>query len=416
MLELILMLTAQKTEPITLALTQEPSSAITYTIEGEGFFRLEAEGEILYAKEVSIHVKKGKLVNETGLSFTPPVHVPSGAREIRISEYGYVYADINGKPKTLSQLVLARFSENTPFVQEGSLLKTSVRPTLGHPKMNGFGAVVPKQVPVLQANSHLQADTFTAPAKPTVSSYTPPLHNSNPPTHTPEESLAYTHIKVNPLSTVRGKEILLGAIAEITGPLAEKLRDLSLGPTPAIGTSRLITEITLQSALRSAKLSHLPISWEVPPKASVRRATRTLSGQEMESLAREWLQKNSYEPSQWRLSAPIPDRVIPDEEFTLTIERKQETETSLVLTLQVKNGEEILTTKQIAFLKTPPQTPSVKVGDRVRVIVLSGLVVVEAHGTVKSVGKRGEVTVALDDTGAILTGKIKPDGSVEVKL
>jgi hypothetical protein len=52
----------------------------------------------------------------------------------------------------------------------------------------------------------------------------------------------------------------------------------------------------------------------------------------------------------------------------------------------------------------------------VRVLVKSGLVVVEAQGVVKSVSKEGDVTVALDETGAILTGKLQADGSVEVKL
>lgn len=418
MLELLLILNVPKTQP-ALFTQRDETPVPVYVVEGEGFFRLEGDGEIVYAKEFSPHVKNGKLVNETGLPLTPPVHVPPGARDIRISEYGYVYAVINGKPKTLSQLVLAKFPENTSFSPEGSLFKTDARPTLGHPKTEGFGAVIKKEVtkkekPADPTSPSAQTDVSNAFVKPIT-----PLTDLSAPANSepkPPAPLSPTHIKVNPLSLVRGKEVRLGAVAEITGPLSEKLREISLGPTPAIGTSRLITEVTLQSALRSAKLSDLPISWEVPPKAVVRRATRTLTGQEMEGLTREWLKENSYEPTQWRLSSPIPDRVIPDEEFTLNIERKQETQTSLILTLQIKNSEGILFTKQIAFLKAPPKEPNVKVGDRVRVLVKSGLVVVEAQGVVKSVSKEGDVTVALDETGAILTGKLQADGSVEVKL
>ncbi|MCL6623415.1 MAG: hypothetical protein K6T17_02205 [Fimbriimonadales bacterium] len=413
MLELLLILNVPKTEPALFPQGDETQAPL-YAIEGEGFFRLEGDGEIVYTKEFSPDVKNGKLVNETGLPLTPPVHVPPGARVIRISEYGYVYAVINGKPKTLSQLVLAKFPENTSFSQMGSLFKTDARPTLGHPKTEGFGAVIKKEKPADPTSHFAQTDVSNAFVKPLT-----PLADSSAPANSepkPPAPLSPTHIKVKPLSVVRGKEVRLGAIAEITGPLTDKLSEISLGPTPALGTSRLITEVTLQSALRSAKLSDLPISWEVPPKAVVRRATRTLTGQEMEGFAREWLKENSYEPSQWRLSSPIPDRVIPDEEFTLNIERKQETQTSLILTLQIKNSEGILFTKQIAFLKAPLKEPTIKVGDRVRVLVKSGLVVVEAQGVVKSLSKEGDVTVVLDETGAILIGKLQADGSVEVKL
>lgn len=409
MLEILLI----QIQNIKLAIppSHEDEQLSHYVVEGDGFFRLERDGEIVYAKEFSPRVKGGKLVNETGLPLSPPVHVPPRAQEIQISEYGYVYANINGNPKTLSQLVLAKFPENTPFLQEGTLIKIKAKPTLGHPKADGFGAVIKKGKPTPYITPPLQTDIDTATVK------TNTKHSAiqtSPPSLNP--SLPYTYIKVKPFSTVRGNEIRLGAVAEIQGPLSEKLQEISLGPTPAIGTSRLITEVTLQSALRSAKLSDLPISWEVPPKASVRRATRTLAGKEIEEFARKWLQENSYEPSEWRLSSPITDRVIPDEEFTVSVERKQETETSLILTLQFKNSEEVFLTKQVALLKSSPRAPSLKIGDRVRVLVQSGLVTVETHGTVKFVGKNGEVTVEIDETKAIFSGKLQPNGTVEVKL
>src|ERR1700748_81445 len=87
-----------------------------------------------------------------------------------------------------------------------------------------------------------------------------------------------THIIISPRSYATTETLTLAGIARIDGDdvhLVERLRRVSLGYSPVVGTSRTITRDEILSAVESAGIEMAKIDLSMPPKVNVERASQT---------------------------------------------------------------------------------------------------------------------------------------------
>ncbi|MCH8274234.1 MAG: flagella basal body P-ring formation protein FlgA [Armatimonadetes bacterium] len=368
----------------------------TYEIQGDGYFRLERNDEIVYVQDGAFNVKDGLLLHRTGWPLTPPIRVPKGATDVSIAPDGFVTATIPSGRKTISQIVLAKFSPGSGLVKHDGVWLAPAKPRLGNPGDAGFGVVA--LLGEQRRVDRFQRDTWVAPQAQL------------------SRATGETLVSVRSLTEVTKSTIRLDDIAGITGPLASTLKNVDLGPAPRIGADRVVTAVTVQSALRSAGITQKGVRIAVPDRAVVRRASRVVMPAEVEAFAKAWIEANIAEIGPVTLNTRLTERRIVAGDLTMRVTGKRDTGKSLILTIEGTVGGDRQFLKQVVFNKTAAAALTVKPGQRVRVVIRSNGVVVETFGKVRSVGAGGQVTVSIEDSKAVLSGFLQPDGSVEVKI
>lgn len=228
-------------------------------------------------------------------------------------------------------------------------------------------------------------------------------------------------VVIRPLTEVETKTISLAQIADIAGPdsLRTRLAAVSLGITPRVGSDRVITPITVQSALRAAGIDIATVHVSGPQAAKVRRATRVLPPVELTSFATGWIEANLPDAGPIRQTSPARDLTIASGETKFLVTHSSESPKNVIVTIQILVDGDSQTSQQLVFAKGevegPASIPALKPNQVVRVVLVSGEVAVEVFGQVKGVsGSRA--TVFIPDTKATLSGEIQADGSVEVRL
>ena len=345
-----------------------------YGIDGPGYFRFERGDQIIYSRNGSFKVEKGLLVNGSGLSISPPVHVPGGTTDLRIAPNGFVIAQTLNGIKTVSRILLATFSE-------GAL-------RLGHPGESGFGLIA-------------ESSTGTNAQKPV---------NTLPIT-----------IRIRELTVISGHIFTVGEVAAVEGPvaLATRIKGIEIGPTPKAGSDRLITAVTIQSALRSAGIDLTRISITASARNLVRRATRVMPPSEITAFAQDWIR--IYYPG-FGAVTPVTQprsRTIADGELEFRVTSHRDTGASIVISIEATVSGERQFLTQIVLNKGAGGGGGVlvKANQIVRVKLISNGVVVEAEGRTRSKASAGEsVTVYIAETKATLVGILTADGIVEVRL
>ena len=78
-------------------------------------------------------------------------------------------------------------------------------------------------------------------------------------------------------ATATGQVIRLGDIALLEGPATAALGDLTLGPAPGAGESRMLEGARVLDALRRAGADFAEITYTIPPVIRVRRASQEVS-------------------------------------------------------------------------------------------------------------------------------------------
>lgn len=350
-----------------------------YFIEGAGFFPLEKNGEIVYVKEGNFTFKGLAVVHESELMLYPTIKVPTGTSAISIASNGDVIAHVGNNDRKIGKILLAVFPDTCVMIEEGGIWKSSIKPKFEIPGVNGCGKI-------LKRNTQVRNNK-------TVS------------------------IRVKSLTEISGKTISLGEIALVEGQksLVDKINAVSLGASPEIGNERLITTVTIQNALQSAKIPVESVEIIVPSRAIVRRCARIVSGEEIEQFARGWIQEKFPTLQNLELVQKPSARKVADGELRLRVSYHKETERSLVLSVEASLDGEKQFVQQLVFNK-PNRKPDVKPGAIVNVVLQSNGITVETTGKVKSVNEKGQVTVTIESTKAIVTGTLRHDGVVEVKV
>jgi len=351
----------------------------TYFIEGAGFFPLEKNGEIVYVREGTFAWKGLAVVHENGLMIHPRISVPKETSAISIAPNGDVLAHVGKHEMNIGKIYLAVFPDGCVMVQEGGVWRSSAKPKFEIPGENGCGKILRRNVQIRTKKA--------------------------------------ASIRVKPLSEIPGKTISLKEIADVEGEknLADRIEAISIGPSPDVGTERLVTTITIQNALQSAKIPLDCVEISVPPRAIVKRCARIVSGEEIEQFAREWIMVHYPALQNLELVQKPSIRKIADGDLRFRVSYHKETERSLVLSIEASLDGEKKFIQQLVFNKANPRA-DIKPGTTVNVVLVSNGITVEAIGKVKSVNDNGQVTVTIESTKANVTGTLRSDGVVEVKL
>lgn len=362
----------------------------TYEVIG-GYFRLESERGVHYCKSGSFIVKDGYLVHEkSGLRLTPPIRVERASTRIHLSEDGFVATVLENQRTILGRLVVASFEKDTFHSSE--VFQTNTAPRIGNPKGKGFEKV-----------------------------FVHARHSDSAILHFPSQA----KILVREMSEVSTPSFTIGQIANIeaSASLAASIREIEIGISPRVSADRALSKATIQGALRKANFSLDNVEIVLPERAIVRRESRLLHSEELEAFAKKWLSDQSIDPETLSLNNAVISRKVPVGDLEMRVRTYREANRSHVVTIEgVMNGESLFVT-QLVFVSTSKtnttasQIITLKSGDIVRVLVVSNGLTVETMGRVRRSAGVGEtVVVTINDTKADLTGVVRSDGTVEVKL
>jgi hypothetical protein len=146
-----------------------------------------------------------------------------------------------------------------------------------------------------------------------------------------------------------------------------------------------------------------------------------LKGEEIWSAARRWIANELPALSSGVLITPIAERSVPLGDIEYAFKSISETTKSVILAVDAKIGSERLFSQQLVINKAAAANVTnvpitARVGDMVRVELISGAISVEVTGRITWVGTDGHVKVVVEPTRAELIGSLKSDGSVEVNL
>lgn len=360
------------------------STTWSLQIEGEGYFRLESDDRIVYVREGNFMVRDGLLVHESGHSLTPPIRVPSGAEgSLRFLPDGKVVTAIGGKETTLGALVLAKFDAPIASGADG-IARTTQRPRLGEPGKAGFGVI-----------------------------------HMNRPRSASSADLAYgfvLHAEVE----ISNNEIRIGDVARVVAdqPRADAISRIVIAPAPAPGSLRAVTPVTIQGVLRAAGFDLRGVWFDGAPRCTVKRKSRVVPAEEIERFALVWTSENLPGVAVTGASAATRrDFLAAEGEIQFLVLASRDLSDTVVLSIEARVGEERQFSTQVVLEKgkSTPNLPTVRVGQTVRVTIVSNGVSVTTSGRVKVVSG-DQVTVYIEETRATVTGKIQEDGTVEVRL
>jgi hypothetical protein len=360
------------------------STSWSLHIEGEGYFRLESAEGIVYVREGNFTVRGGLLVHESGYPLTPPIRVAGDVEDsLSFTPDGKVIARFDNGNKAIGAIVLARF--DSPISSNaGGIIRTTQRPRLGEPGERGFGVV--------------RFDRATASLD--------------------KGELLYGFV-LNEEVELSGAEVRIGDVARVVAdePRADAISRMVIGPAPAPGSFRVVTPITIQGVLRAAGFDLRGVWFDGAERCTVKRKSRIVPAAEVEGFATKWAEENL--PTIGKLSPRglKRDFVAAEGEIEYLVLASRELSDTVVLSLEARVGDERQFSTQVVLEKgkTVANAPTVRIGQTVRVTIVSNGISVTTSGRVKTVSGN-LVTVYIEETRATVTGEIQEDGTVEVRL
>lgn len=364
----------------------------SYEVVGEGYIRLQFGEEFAYIRGGNFITKDGAVVHTSGWRLTPPVYVPQDATSVYVLANGHVKASTPVGEKAIGLLTLALFPSGTKFQERSGLLFTSEKPKFAIPNTNGGGSI----------RKATEAKTNVSEHKNRV------VPNSGKP-----------RIELDSIIEVRSTVLTLAEIAKISaeGNWKMRLEKVSLGASPKVGNDRICTLVTIHSALRASGIDVNAVDIHMPERVIVKRASRIVSAQEFTKYASEQLQEKGIPENEYQLQTNVTERRIADGDISFKTLYFKESDTNIVITIECSVQNERQFSQQLVFVRnTVANLNALKTGQVVPVVLVSNAVTVTTQGVIRSISSDGTITVLISETKAILTGKYKQDGTVEVKL
>ena len=353
-----------------------PPPTLTVSVDGEGQLRFAQGNALVYARRATLHAANGVLVDASGLPLAPKVAV-TGA--FRISLDGTITS--NGA--VAGRIVLARVAGG--------------KATLMNPG-EGLAGVIRVSAPVVKA---------TAP-KPLS-----PKPNTVKPIAATTMKAGRIVITVRAESQLEGERILLGGIARIEAPasLCDRLAAIDIGALPPIGATRTIGASYVRALLRGAGLKADAFDLIIPVGATAARNGVTIETQTILDEAQGAAE--GYVPNPLRRIAPI---TVPLGELQLTTSAPAKTiGGAMAVTVTATVDGKVVGTRVVPLV-LDPNVPTVRVGDSVRLRLISGGATIELPSKVKVAGRQGSDITVVTSTGSIHTGRLLPNSLVEVRL
>ena len=368
--------------------------ALTLHVDGPGCLRFTKDGRMLYAKSAELTVVDGRLAEKGGARVVPTILVGTSTATLNVDLDGTVSAD----GRLVGRLVLAVFATD-PVSNEG-LFNSPVRPTLANPGEGECG--------VVRSGSEGRVKVYGSPEP-------VPSVRPEPAANVTKVAPGRILVLLRDRSEVDTTTFTLGQIAEITseGGLEEKIKGSEVGDTPPIGIERIVDRNRILARIKALGVDPTTVDLGGPERARVVRKGQQLTHDRFVEAAVRGAEMRGLVAME--SAAPGPVMTVPIGELELVCESvgAGSGETSVTVGVYV-DGRRF--NSRTVKLKSHAAITRVKVGSTVTVHVTRGRLSIEAKGKVTKVdATSGLVTVQVADTGAVLTGSVRPDGSIEVK-
>lgn len=355
------------------------AATLSLSVEGVGYLRFTVEGRTVYARSANLVVADGRLSHESGAPLAPVITMAS-MDGVAIEPDGTVRAS----GRAVGRLVLAELEGEPVRQTEHGLLVFSVRARIGMPGTNGFGLLktgAPPEVTVRESAATNREPVQSAP----------------------------TLVKFAAETSVQTEEFTVGQLAEAPA----QLRPVVLGKTPPFGVPRMIDRVFIEAKIRQAGLDPSQFRLQIPSRVTVTRAGQSVEHSRFVTAAMAAAaNRGTVEPAGQPTSQPM---VVPAGVVELIAESVTGSGNEVNVTVAAVIDGERFNARTIKLRTVAPST-TVRSGQTVSVRIQAGGVVVTAKGRVASVDQRtGIVTVKIETTGAVLTGTVAADGTVEVK-
>jgi len=200
-------------------------------------------------------------------------------------------------------------------------------------------------------------------------------------------------------------------------PRADAISRMVIGPAPAAGSLRVVTPVTIQGVLRAAGFDLRGVWFDGAARCTVKRKSRVVPAAEVEGFAAKWAVENLPNIGKVSPRGLGRDFVAAEGEDDFLVLARRELSDTVVLSVEARVGEERQFSTQVVLEKgkNVASAPTVRVGQTVRVTIVSNGISVTTSGRVKSVSG-SQVTVYIEETRATVVGEIQEDGTVEVRL
>ncbi|MBI1755742.1 MAG: flagella basal body P-ring formation protein FlgA [Fimbriimonas ginsengisoli] len=382
-----------------VALTQ--GLGIDLWVDGKGMLRFAREGRAVYAKRARLVAQGGELVGPGGCPLLPSIRVASTGQSLSVDLEGRLTVVTGSSRTEIGRLVLAVVPDESRLAADGAFLISAERPTLGEPGEGVLGVIRSTEGAAVHAQATITKPTLVAP-------YVGPVRAAVTGPGT---------IKVRPVSQIAGSRMLLGELADISGPadLVERLSKAEVGDSPTFGVSRGIDSVSIESWLSRAGFATKDIRLEVPPGARAERAAQRIPESRFTDAAIEAAR------SRIGIAAPLSsdsqqgEFVCPAGAVALEVEALNQSGTSITATVAVRVDGKRYNARALS-LHIDGGAVAIRPGQSVKVVIRSAGAVVEISGKARTGGVLGQSVTVVTASGTTHTGRVTGPDQVEVKL
>jgi hypothetical protein len=379
------------------AICVAPVPSLSIKVDGEGYLRFTRGTNVLYARSAVLVSSPKGLVAADGSVLAPRVYAPAGTSSLSCTLDGEISAQVGATSQSIGRIVLAVFSDKPSFVSFDSMLSTLSKASLRNPGEGLAGVIRPERLasraavksPIKPKTSNTAGNAFYTPA---------------------------AEVSVRPDSLVEGENISLESIADISGDpsLVKTLKGIDLGRAPYFGTPRFITVASIRANLAAAMVDIRTVQISVPSGAKVARKSQSVSIESINQTVSDAFKKKfgidvdlELRTRQFAVPAPIGEAII--EASNLQIRDNQ-----LAVTVDIIVNKKLSTTLNLMY--GTGNIPQVKLGDEVKLKMISSAATVVVKGKAQGTAYLGQKVTVKTDTGALQTGILLANNTVEVRL
>lgn len=369
---------------------------VTISVDGDGALRFVRGGALVYARRATLRAQGGLLVNEAGSPLAPRVAV-AGPFTVALD------GTITAGGKVAGRIVLARVANGrATLMNPGEGLAGVIR-TGGPAIVQATPAPRPSTARTVSrpTESWMRPSRMAKVAAPPSDSWTRPVKPAK---------VASISISVRAQTSLDGERILLGKIADIQAPPVWKTRlaAVDLGGLPPLGTTRVIGASYVRTLVRALGLAPDAFAVIVPTGATTARNGVVIEAQEI--LDQALVGNEGFVSSRTIAPMTVPVGTL---SLTATQMSRAVTGRSVVVTATVDG--KLVSSRTIALVPDP-NVPTAKIGETVRLRLVSGGATIEIPAKVKTGGREGSDVTVVTQTGSVHTGRLLPNGLVEVRL
>jgi hypothetical protein len=209
----------------------------------------------------------------------------------------------------------------------------------------------------------------------------------------------------------------LGQLGRLQGDpaLIKKVSEIILGDTPAVGIKRYLDLSRILPRVRAAGIDESLLKWNIPTRVSISRESTSLTDQDFTTFAISEIERRDGAFGTLKIDRPLGNLEIPPGKYELILEEGEATLKGYRATVAVRVDGKIVSRRTFALIREGVAAP-VRVGQTVRVRLLSGGVTMETTGRVTRVEGPAKPVEVLTSNGQKFSGIQKESDLIEVKM